>query len=61
MNLQEYKERRLQDEEFRREYEAIMRELGDTVFTQAEILDKEETERLFDFLEEETEKLDGTK
>lgn len=44
MTLTEYKEKRMQDPEFKREYEAIMEELGDTVFTQAEILDEEETE-----------------
>lgn len=59
MTLTEYKEKKLQDPAFKEEYEAIMRELGDTVFTRAEILDEEETEKLFNFLEAETEKIDA--
>ena len=61
MTLTEYKEKRMEDDEFRREYEAIMRELGDTVFTRPMVLDEEETERLFDFLEAETEKIENAK
>lgn len=61
MTLTEYKEKKLQDPAFKEEYEAIMRELGGTVFTRPEILDEEETERLFDFLEAETEKIEAAK
>lgn len=61
MTLTEYKEKKLQDPAFKEEYEAIMRELGDTVFTRPEILDEEETERLFDYLKAETEKIEAAK